>query len=212
MYLRRLRTVMDLFLQPPGTPEGERYYERRIDALVAQIQPDVALDAAKWPVDWGRSQTFEEAIDILKHDYLAARRVYLYQTLGVDRGGIIPNAQPATAIVEFGHDLDPSPTGGQDQEYLTLLNRNSFAVDISGWQIGGDIHYTFRPGVVLPSGGTLYVSPDVVAFRSRASSPSGGEERFVQGDYDGRLSNRLGVLQLYNAHGELVDTHTFTSR
>ncbi|MBN1582380.1 MAG: CotH kinase family protein [Anaerolineae bacterium] len=210
MYLRRLRTVMDLFLQPPGTPDSEQYYERRIDALVAQIQPDVALDAAKWPTDWGDPQTFEEAIDILKRDYLAARRVYLYQTLSVDRGGIIPNAQPATVSVELGHDIDFAPASGdQDQEYLTLVNRDNIAVDMSGWEISGDIHYIFRPGVVLPAGGTLYVSPDVAAFRNRASSPTGGEARFVQGNYDGRLSNRWGFLRLYNADGVLVDTQTF---
>jgi hypothetical protein len=210
MYLRRLRTVMDAFLQPPGTPESERYYERRIDALVAQIRQDVELDAAKWPLEWGHQQTFEEAIDILKNDYLAARRVYLYQTLSTDRGGIIPSEQLATVTVEFGHDIDFAPSSGdQDQEYLTLVNRNRDAVDISGWRIGDDISYTFRSGVVLPAGGTLYVSPDVVAFRRRTSSPTGGEARFVQGDYDGRLSNRWGVLRLYNLDGVLVSTRTF---
>jgi hypothetical protein len=90
-----------------------------------------------------------------------------------------------------------------------LVNRNNIAVDISGWEMSGDIHYTFRPGVVIPAGGTLYVSPDVVAFRSRTSSPTGGEARFVQGNYDGRLSNRLGALRLYNADGALVDTRIF---
>jgi hypothetical protein len=210
MYLRRLRTVMDAFLQPPETPYEERYYERRIDALVAQIQPDVALDAARWPWDWGGQQTFEEAIVILKNDYLAVRRVYLYQTLSVDRGGIIPDAQSAATIVEFGRDMDANPASGdQDQEYLTLVNRNPIAVDISGWQISGDIDYTFRPGVVIPAQGTLYVSPDVAAFRARASSPTGGEARFVQGNYDGRLSNRWGSARLYNTDGVLVDTLVF---
>lgn len=208
MYLRRLRTVMDLFLQPPRTPAGEQYYERRINALVAQIRPDVELDAARWPVDWGRAQTLEEAVGILKDDYLAARRVYLYQTLSVDRGGIVPNAQPASAIVEFGHDIDFTPASG-DQEYLTLVNRSRDAVDISGWRVGGDVQYLFRPGVVIPAGGTLYVSPDVVAFRARADSPTGGEARFVQGNYSGRLSNRWGILRLYNAGGSLVDTRMF---
>jgi len=210
MYLRRLRTIMDTFLQPPETPVDELAYERRIDELVAQVLPDVALDTAKWPFEWGSAQTFSQAIDILKHDYLAARRVYLYETLSVDSGGIIPNAQPTTAIIEFdsGVEYDP-PSGGQDSEYFALVNRNSYAVDVSGWTVDGDVRYTFEPGVVIPAGGTLYVSPDVVAFRSRASSPTGGEGRFVQGNYRGRLPNRWGVLKLHNAEGVLVDTKAY---
>jgi hypothetical protein len=210
MYLRRLRTIMDTFLQPPGTPVDELYYERRIDELVAQIQPDVTLDRAKWPFEWGSAQTFAQAIGILKHDYLAARRVYLYETLSSGTGGIIPGAQPVTATVEFGNAIEFDPlSGDQHSEYFTLVNRNSYAVDVSGWTIAGDVRYTLQPGVVIPAGGTLYVSPDVVAFRSRAVSPTGREGRFVQGDYRGRLSNRWGILKLHNANGVLVDTKAF---
>jgi hypothetical protein len=210
MYLRRLRTVMDEFLQPPGTPANVLYFERRIDETVAQIEADAALDAAKWPQDWGQPQTLEEAIAILKTDYLAARRIYLYHTLSADRGGIIPDAQPITATVEFGRDVDFDPAqGGQSQEYLTLANRSPLAIDLSGWTIAGDVRYTFRPGVVLPAKGTLYVSPDVSAFRSRTTSPTRGEARFVQGNYAGRLSNRWGILRLYDADGRLVDSKIY---
>jgi hypothetical protein len=210
MYLRRLRTVMDAFLQPPGTPVDELYYERRIDELVAQIQPDVALDTARWPFEWGSAQTFAQAIDILKHDYLAARRVYLYETLSLNNGGIIPDAQPVTATVEFGTAIEFDPlSGDQRSEYFTLVNHNGYAVDVSGWTIAGDVRYTLQPGVVIPAGGTLYVSPDVTAFRNRATSPTGREGRFVQGNYRGRLSNRWGILKLHNADGVLVDTKAF---
>jgi hypothetical protein len=210
MVLRRLRTVMDTFLQPPGTPADALYFERRIDELAAQIQADAALDAARWPQDWGQPQTLEEAIGILKTDYLAARRAYLYHTLSVERGGIIPSAQPITATVRFGRDIDFDPASGdQTQEYLTLLNHNPYAVDLSGWTVSGDVHYMFRPGVVLPARGTLYVSPDVTAFRRRVDSPTGGEGRFLQGNYAGRLSNRWGIIRLHNAEGKLVDSRVF---
>ena len=35
MYLRRLRTVMDQMLQPPGTPAEEAFYEQWVDELYA---------------------------------------------------------------------------------------------------------------------------------------------------------------------------------
>ena len=40
MYLRRLRTLMDEFLQPLGTAYGDRYYENRFDELYAKLMGD----------------------------------------------------------------------------------------------------------------------------------------------------------------------------
>ncbi len=204
MYLRRLRTLMDQFLQPPGTSSDQLWYEGRIDELEALMQPDVSLDADRWPHQWGIPQTFSEAIDILKREYLAVRRTHLYETHGPGNNGIIPESQPEVAEVRFGEAESDPASGNQDEEYFTLVNSNAFAVDISGWTVSGDIAYVFAPGVVIPSGGTLYVSPDTNAFRNRATSPSGGEGRFVQGNYRGRLSNGLGLLTLINASGEVV--------
>lgn len=209
MYLRRLRTIMDEQLQPPGTPASERYFERRIDELARQMRPDVALDAAAWPVAWGAPQTFTQAIEIIKTDYLAVRRVHLYETYGPDGKGVIPGAQPDTATVQLGDIGFASDTENPDGEYFSLVNRNYYAVDISNWAIDGGIRYTFRPGVVIPAGGTLYVTPDVVAFRSRTTSPTGNEGRFVQGGYAGRVSKNKGYLALYNAHGVLVASKAF---
>jgi len=84
MYLRRLRTVMDEFLKPPGTPYAELFIENRIDELVAVMSADVALDYNKWanPWSWGgqegypRDQSFEYAINDNKNDYLGVRRIH----------------------------------------------------------------------------------------------------------------------------------------
>ena len=156
---------MDQLLQPPATPLGDRYYERRLDKLAAQMGPDVALDADRWPIDWGEPQSFEEALLYLKRDYLDERRVYLYQTQAIANGGVIPDAQPAIVQIEFG-PLEANPaSGNQAEEYFTLTNPNNFAADISGWTVTGDVDLAFRPGVVIPPRGIIYVSPDVAAFR-----------------------------------------------
>jgi len=209
MYLRRLRSIMDEQLQPPGTPASELYFEQRIDELYEQMQSDVALDAAAWPVEWGIPQTFTEAIDIIKTDYLAVRRVHLYETYGPKGKGLIPDAQPDTAAVQFGDIGFASIGENPDQEYLTLVNRNRYAVDISNWTIGGKVQYVFQPGVVIPAGGTLYVTPDVVSFRHRTAGPTGNEGRFVQGNFRGRLSNNWGTLKLHNADGALLASKAF---
>jgi hypothetical protein len=211
MYLRRLRTLMDEFLQPPDTHPSQLYYEQRIDAYYAQMVSDVTLDAARWPVVWGTPQTFAQAIDVIKDSYLAVRRAHLYETHGPSNGGVIPGPQPVTARISFG-DLDPDPASGdQSEEYLALVNPNDYAVDVSGWSIAQDVEYTLQPGVVIPAGGVLYLSPDVSAFRRRAASPTGGEGHFVQGNYRGRLSNTWGVLRLYSHHNRLVATKVFFS-
>jgi hypothetical protein len=210
MFLRRLRTVMDELLQPPGTPVEERRYERRIDELFTRMQLDAALDTARWPnVEEWPEQPFAEAVRSLRTDYLDVRRVHLYRTHGADNGGIIPDAQPATASVRIGDVHYASPAEDPGGEFFSLVNDNPYAVDLSGWTVRGTIAYVFQPGVVLPSGGTLYVSPDVNAFRTRPRGPTGGEGRFVQGNYDGRLSGELGILRVHNAEGTLVTSRLF---
>jgi len=224
MYLRRLRTVMDKFLKPPGTPYDELFIENRIDELVAAMKPDVALDYNKWanPWPWGgqggypRDQSFQDAIDILKNDYLAVRRTHLFITHNVDNAGsynipgsysaLIPNAQPANPAINFGSfEYNPS-SGNQDQEYIELVNPNSFAVDISGWKLTGGIEHTFLPGTVIVAGGGLYVCPDSAAFRARATYPTGERGLFVQGGYKGHLSNWGETINLLTEQDHLIDT------
>ncbi|UCD53561.1 MAG: CotH kinase family protein, partial [Phycisphaerales bacterium] len=227
MYLRRLRTVMDDFLKPPGTPYEDLFIENRIDELVLAMRRDVALDYAKWanPWPWGgqdgypRDQSFQYAIDVIKEDYLAVRRTHLFITHNVDRvasynipgsySAAIPNAQPADAKLDFGtYEFNP-PSGNQEEEYIELVNPNAYAVDISDWQLTGGVEHTFLPGTVIVAGGSLYVSPSARAFLNRTASPTGTEGRFVQGNYRGHLSSWGEAVELTDRHGRLVATLTY---
>ncbi|NLZ04565.1 MAG: hypothetical protein GXY19_05300 [Phycisphaerae bacterium] len=226
MYLRRLRTIMDEFLKPPGTPYDELFIENRIDALVAAMTSDVARDYAKWanPWTWGgeggysRNQSFAYAINVIKDDYLAVRRTHLFVTHNVDRvasypiagsySAAIPNAQPDNATILVAEcEFNPA-SGNQDEEYIVLVNPNSYAVDISGWQLEGGIEHTFLPGTVIVSGGAIYVSPNVRAFLNRPTGPSRGKGLFVQGNYRGHLSSRGETINLLDRYGRMVDTLT----
>jgi len=199
MFLRRLRTVMDHWLQPPGVPEQSLWFENRIDTMVAQAR-------GKLP---GPAYSLK--------DYFPPRRTQLYldhsihNTTDPPPGGCagIPDDQPGDAALVFGsYDVNPA-SGDQDEEYIELINPNAYAVDISDWTLTGAIEHTFRPGTVVIAGGSLYVSPNVRAFRQRALSPTGGEGRFVQGNYAGHLSNWGETIDLNDHQGRLVATLTY---
>lgn len=202
MYLRRVRTLMDDLLQSTNTSVAMLKYERRIDELAALIGPDAALDFAKWQT-WGQKQTLPQAVSILKNQYFPARRRFLAGQRD------IPAAQPTNAMLVFGaFEINPD-SGRQAEEYLQLINTNRYAVDISGWKLTGPIEHTFAPGVVLPTNGSVYVSPDVVAFRARTVAPRGGQSLFVQGNYRGQLTARGATLRLLDPKQREAATLTY---
>lgn len=203
MYLRRLRSIMDEMLQPLGTPEQDRYYETRLDELFAQLSGDTQATSSLG--------NLAQAFANLETQYLDPRRVHLYidhslNTSYPDYAGI-PAQQIGSPTINFGaYDASPA-SGNQDEEYLTLTNPNSVAVDISGWQLSGGIQLTFKKGVVIPAGGTLYVSPNVFAFRNRAGRSSTAIE-FVQGNYTGHLSRLGEVVTLLDPSGKTISALT----
>ncbi len=215
MYLRRLRTLMDEQLQPPGTPTGELFFETRIDELAAAITPDAALDLAKWGAIYGGVRDFPTAISLLKSDYLDERRTYLYTTHaeGGPAGTVgIPVAQPSGVPLAIGMIEFSPASGNQADEFVQITNPNSFAVDVSGWTVEGGIEHTFKPGTVIPSNATglpLHLSPSVNAFRTRGTAPTGNEENLVQGNYSGQLSARGETITIRDTDGSVAASTTY---
>lgn len=147
--------------------------------------------------------------------YIPGRRDFFYSVTPPTSSGLsFPSAQPATPTLVI-EQINPNPVaagaqGTQDAEYFVIKNTNTFAVDISGWKLSGDISLTFKGGTVIPgtstsvtSGSTAagYINQMVVAnkpkgFRQRATSPKAAEFRFVAGPYDRQLSARGGSIVL----------------
>ncbi len=116
----------------------------------------------------------------------------------------IPHAEPLSAMIDFGA-VEVSPaSGNQDQEYIEFVNNNDFAVDVSNWRLSGGVDYTIQPGTVIPSGESLYLTPSLPAFRSRAVGPTGNSSLFAQGPYSGHLSSFGEELQLHTDDGRSV--------
>ncbi len=213
---------MDEYLQPPGTPYENRTIENMLDDFVAKCQTEADLDKAKWgwALDYGAyglgTPTFAQAIEDIKTQYprrssrpFVRRSQPEYQFPRIRRYSL-PHEQTGL-IINFGtYDACPI-SGNQDEEYLTLVNPNCVAVDISGWTLAGGIDFTFASGTVIPAGGTLYVSPNVAAFRQRSTGPTGGQGLFVVGGYNGRLSLWGESIQLLDPSHNVVNTLTTPS-
>lgn len=124
--------------------------------------------------------------------------------------GNIPAPQRGNPTIDFGTiEFNPS-SGNQQEEYIVLTNNNEVSVDLSGWTLGGAIQHTLDPGTVLVSGASIYLTPDARAFRARAEGPSGGQQLWVQGNYEGLLPNVGGTVELYGSDGQLVSTATYS--
>lgn len=207
MYLRRIRTLMDEIYGPPGS---EGMFEQRIDELAQQLAADAPRDEALLaPIDDRRGKSWEYYVDVLRTGFVDGRRNHLYNNETVSAGGPIPEAQPQSINLAFG-EIETSPLSGkQDEEFITLVNPNDFAVDISNWSLSGPVTLQFHPGTVIPAQGELYLSPNVNAFRARAAGPSGNQALFVQGPYEGRLPSSGGTLQIVAPSGRTAAATEF---
>lgn len=203
MYLRRLRTLMDEILQPPGTPVANRVLENRVDDLVDTLSSEALASQAIWGYQtggsWGSLTSLSQGVSHLKSQF-NDRRSYLYGL------SIIPNAQPTVSNLYIG-DYEQNPSSGnQKEEYIEIVNPNNFAVDISDWSLANAVEHIFDPGTVIPSQSSLYVVRNQNAFRARTTGPSGGQGLVIQGNYDGGLSTAGETIELLNSSGLLINS------
>jgi len=225
MWIRRIRTLMDTMLQPPGTATNADYLRAKIDYWSGLVRNDATLDKARWggatwtppaggvgpanPTTTNPTNNFEIELNRIKDYYLPGRRSFLTNASIISQYGI-PAAQPSNVVITFG-SLDYSPANAnQAQEYVELINTNNFAVDLSGWRVEGGIKFTIPPGTVVTATNRIYLSPDVKAFRARPATPRAGERRYVIGPYSGQLSARGETLVLLNAAGATNSSLVFT--
>jgi hypothetical protein len=218
MYLRRLRTLMDTILMPPGTPTNALVIEPLIRQYESKLNPpgispsDTALDYAAWGPWWGDTSLsqFPNFAEQIVSTYLPGRRNFLYSTNATLNGYPLPPAQPAnTVILIASWDYNPV-SGNQNEQYVELRNTNSYSVDVSNWRLIGGIEFTMRPGTVIPAGKSLYLAANVNAFRARAASPHAGQGLFVQGAFGGLLSSQGNTpLILENDKRALVTKNSY---
>lgn len=122
---------------------------------------------------------------------------------GLPGAGVLPPAQAADLTLTIAATevaADPA------ESWVALHNPGDRAIDLSGWTLeGGGIAHAFTPGTVIPADGTLHIVADARRFRAREASPRGGEAHFVQGNWRGRLDDRLAPPRLRDPAGRLLD-------
>jgi hypothetical protein len=227
MIRRRMRTVLDQYVKPLGTnPTNSPIYQKAV-AWRDKIAVEAALDRAwwGWPGIGGQCNfppgiNLNDGVTSVLTDYLDNRRKHFYGKHSVTNTALpigitsssnagIPLAQPTNAALNIvAWDYNPA-SGNQDQEYVKLANTNDFAVDISGWELDGGIHFKFQLGTVVPSNSAIYVSPNVRTFRNRSVSPRGGQALFVVGPCSGHLNAWGESLTLTDDAGRLVSSNSF---
>lgn len=208
MFFRRVKTLSDQFYGEPGTSVEASYLYQRMAEIEALIEDEVALDIAEWGIQANFAAAYpfnpSQAIDQLQDVFINTRRINVNNRSGV------PSAQTGTPTILFDNvDFDSSPASGlQSEEYIRLNNPGSVAVDLSGWTISGGISHTLKAGTVIPAGGSLYIVADVVAFQNRNVGPSSGQQLFIQGNYNGNISNLGETIELHSDAGVFVDDLT----
>ena len=185
MLLRRMRTLLDQVWLPPSSSVTDRPLERHIREMAAVMAPDATLDRQRWGEAWtGRpgipaSESFAAGVDDLIKQFIEPRRLHLYVThsatntalpagVGTGHRAGIPAPQPADLRIEARLLSDPPPGG---LGWVLITNPHPFAVDVSGWKLGGPNAFTFSPGTVIPAADAVCVVESYQGWEQRSTPP-----------------------------------------
>lgn len=203
LYLRRLRTLMDQFLLPPGQGEGESWLDQRMMQMVQAAAPAAALDYALWAGaggwSWGdASLDMTQAVQQIRDLYLAPRRRFLYDLHATDLPGAIgiPPAQPAAPRIEIHRII----TSGE-AAFIDLLNLESTPIDLSGWHLQGAAALALPSGFIIPASGTVSL---LSAARPPADDSSSSPPALWTGPWIGDIQS-TGALTLLDAQLNRID-------
>lgn len=107
----------------------------------------------------------------------------------------LPNPNGFEYGFDFGEDHDDKPQG----EWVELYNINSAPFDLTGWYI---------EDASGSAGNTIYITS---ANTDLATTTIGGTGWLVVYMNKAVLNNTGDTVKLFNADGELIDSHTYTS-
>ncbi|MGK0188086.1 MAG: hypothetical protein ACI9R3_003878 [Verrucomicrobiales bacterium] len=212
----------DLLVVPEivsGNPNPSGYFERLFSSIEAEIADESEADRLHWRAQGVNVPTLASDLRtaVGRNSSLERRRDQLFIEYATGPDRLIPDPQPSAVSLNFSRvEADPI-AGGQDAEFLELINPNTFAVDISGWQLDGGIRFTFPPGSVIASNtyadegqNRLNLSPNVSAYRQRSDFPLRGGSHFVIGNYSGHLSNLGETVTLTDTDGHVAASISIT--
>ena len=98
------------------------------------------------------------------------------------------------------------PADHRGGEYIELYNRDTEAIDLSGWRFVDGVNFAFPSGTTIAAGGYLVIAADAAYMRRVYQLKN------VLGNYGGELSNPGELLRLEDAHGNLADEVDYRNR
>jgi hypothetical protein len=101
------------------------------------------------------------------------------------------------------NEIHYNPAGGINYQFLELLNAGSSAVNINGYQLAGNIDYTF-PDETIDAGEIFLVTKESTEYQGQGY-------KVFQWDY-GDLNKVPGSILLYNNQEDLIDFVDYNSR
>lgn len=85
----------------------------------------------------------------LVNEQIPKRQEQLLTTYGPSGSpALLPGPQPSDVPLSIGR-VDTS--SASDQQFVEVLNNNSYAIDVSNWQLTGSARVTIKPGFICPS-------------------------------------------------------------
>ena len=111
-------------------------------------------------------------------------------------------------------EIDYNPgSPNDDREFVEIGNPTAGAVDISGWELQGDVSFVFPAGTSIPAGGAIVVVHFDPAHPNNASIVAGFQSFYgigsgvpLYGPYNGVLGNDGGGVQLWQPDAALGGT------
>lgn len=187
MYLRRLRSMADLYL-------ARGRIQERADALAPAVAADLAADGAKWSDPYTQAQGRAQLTS-----YLRDRRTDLLSTHR--RAGEVP-AAPTNDRRVIVSELAYAATGGAAGDFVELRNPGADALDVSRWTLRGAATATLPPGTVIPARGYVIVPGDPKV----GTWPSG---TLVAGSLASGLADGGGTVEVRDSGGTVRGAATY---
>ena len=181
MYLRRLRTLMDHFMN------GR--LEQIITDQYKEIRTSAKIDNSIW-----KRGDIDEGYEQLLTEQLPLRREQLYETYGPSGSRLIPGKQKENVRAE----IKLVPRYG----VIEIHNKEAEAIDVSGWKMDGTARFKFKPGTVIPSKSRLVLCQDVLKCKKNETYFQA--HLLVQGPFKGSLPDQGGALSLEDTEGRVV--------
>ncbi|KAK9812205.1 hypothetical protein WJX73_004025 [Symbiochloris irregularis] len=186
MFMRRLRTLMDQFL------DGGRLLQI-INETYTEIKPAADYDNTVWHIG-----SIDDGYQALITEQLPQRKQQLYGTYGPNGSiPLIPEAQSPTVTLGLGRTQS---SGNPAQQFVEITNTNAAAVDVSSWQVSGAVTATLQPGTVISGGSSLILVSNLLGFAARTASPMPGQGLQIQQAFQGSVGAN-GIIALTDTSG-----------